>query len=146
MTQEKFQEFVIESLKSIDSRLRNVENDMSNMKVDIGWIKGKMEGRTEGRGWILSIFSVCTAIAAAIIALIALFGFVGCDDMQMQDGMHDLTGAPSGMVLIPAGEVTIGAPLGYSTLRVSSPAKINSKAHPQHTESRLSYYPSRLCC
>ena len=43
----------------------------------------------------------------AFIVLLALFS-VSCDDMQVVDIMSDLSGAPYGMVLIPAGEVSIG--------------------------------------
>ena len=43
------------------------------------------------------------------IVLLALFS-VSCDDMQVVDIMSDLSGAPYGMVLIPGGEATIGAP------------------------------------
>lgn len=53
-----------------------------------------------------------------LIALLALIGFVlaGCDDMQMQNVITDLpTGAPAGMVLIPAGEALLGAPIGTLT-------------------------------
>ena len=45
----------------------------------------------------------------AFIVLLALFS-VSCDDMQVVDIMSDLSGAPYGMVLIPGGEATIGAP------------------------------------
>ena len=40
--------------------------------------------------------------------LILFLIFTACNEMQMQDVIHDLTGAPEGMVLIPAGEVSIG--------------------------------------
>ena len=44
-----------------------------------------------------------------ITVLFLLLTLTACDDMQMQDVMHDLTGAPEGMVLIPAGEVLMAA-------------------------------------
>ena len=65
MTQEQFQVIVLESMNSL-------RTEIADMKNDIGWIKGKLEGRTEGRAWILSILTTGTAIAAMIIALIAL--------------------------------------------------------------------------
>ena len=43
----------------------------------------------------------------AFIVLLALI-VVSCDDMQVVDMMSDLSGAPDDMVLIPAGEVSIG--------------------------------------
>lgn len=42
------------------------------------------------------------------LLLILLLSVSGCDEVQLEDVLTDLQGAPEGMTLIPAGEVTIG--------------------------------------
>ena len=65
MTIDDLHNIIIDRLDGIDTRLRSVETDVS-------WIKGKLEGRSERRGWVFNIVTTCAAIAAVIIALIAL--------------------------------------------------------------------------
>ena len=54
----------------MDTRLRSVETDCVIKKRL--WIKGKLEGRGERRGWVFNIVTASAAIAAVIVALIAL--------------------------------------------------------------------------
>ncbi|RKU12045.1 hypothetical protein C6501_11675 [Candidatus Poribacteria bacterium] len=50
----------------------NVKSKLDLCKRDVGWIKGKLEGKQEGSNKILSVLPLCTAVGAAVIALIAL--------------------------------------------------------------------------
>ena len=56
----------------IDSRFDGIDSRFRNVETDVSWIKGKLEGRSERRGWVFNIVTACAAIAAVIVALIAL--------------------------------------------------------------------------
>ena len=60
-------------LDSLDTRLDSLDARVGGMERDVGWIKGKLEGKQEGSSRILSIFTAGAAIVAVVIALIALF-------------------------------------------------------------------------
>ena len=83
MADQDFRERVLESLARIESqarennarlekRLDSLDTRVGTLERDVGWIKGKLEGKQEGTGKVLTVLTVCTAVGAAIIALIAL--------------------------------------------------------------------------
>lgn len=47
-----------------------LRTDITTMKPDIAWIKGKLEGRAETRHVILTTISIVAAIAAVIVAIL----------------------------------------------------------------------------
>ena len=95
MTGQNFQDRIFEVLSGIESRLEkrleaiegqrekdnerlekrldSMETHVAQLRPDVGWIKGKLEGKQESSGKILTVFTTGAAIAAVIIALIALF-------------------------------------------------------------------------
>ncbi len=50
--------------------LEILRTDITTMKADIPWIKGKLEGRAETRHVILTTISVVAAIAAVVVAIL----------------------------------------------------------------------------
>ena len=83
MSDQDFRERVLESLSRIEAqarennarvekRLDSLDARVGTLERDVGWIKGKLEGKQEGSSKVLSVLTVCTAVGAAIIALIAL--------------------------------------------------------------------------
>ena len=83
MADQDFRERVLETLSRIEiqarenntrleKRLDSLDTRVGTLERDVGWIKGKLEGKQEGSHKILTVLSVCTAVGAAIIALIAL--------------------------------------------------------------------------
>ncbi len=63
MNQDKFEEMVVSTLESVRA-------DLSNIKSDISWVKGKLEGRAETRHVILTAISIIVAICAVVIAIL----------------------------------------------------------------------------
>ncbi len=57
----------------LEKRLDAMETHVAQMRQDVGWVKGKLEGKQEGSGRMLTVFTTGAAIAAVVIALIALF-------------------------------------------------------------------------
>ena len=57
----------------LEKRLDSMEIHVAQLRQDVSWVKGKLEGKQEGSGKILTVFTTGAAIAAVIIALIALF-------------------------------------------------------------------------
>ena len=53
-----------------EQMLETLRTDITTMKSDIAWIKGKLEGRAETRHVILTTISVVAAIAAVIVAIL----------------------------------------------------------------------------
>lgn len=49
--------------------IKNLREDMTGMKSDIAWIKGKLEGRSEVRHLFLTGISIVIAISAVIVAV-----------------------------------------------------------------------------
>ena len=62
-----------ENSDRLEKRLETIGTRAGGVERDVGWIKGKLEGKQESSGRILVVFSTGAAIAAVIIALIALF-------------------------------------------------------------------------
>ena len=46
-----------------------LRQDITTMKTDIAWIKGKLEGRAETRHIVLTGISIFVAIAAVLVAI-----------------------------------------------------------------------------
>ena len=63
MNQDKFEEMVVFTLESVRA-------DISNIKSDISWVKGKLEGRAETRHVILTAISIIVAICAVVVAIL----------------------------------------------------------------------------
>ena len=57
----------------LEKHLDSLDTSVGTMVHDVRWIKGKLEGKQEGSGKMLTVFTTGAAIAAVIIALIALF-------------------------------------------------------------------------
>ena len=72
MSDQGFRERVLESLSRIETQAKENSTRLGTLERDVGWIKGKLEGSQEGSNKVLTIFPLCTAVGAAIIALIAL--------------------------------------------------------------------------
>ena len=62
-------------LDSLDTRLDSLDARVDGMERDVGWIKGKLEGKQEGSSRRLSLFIATIAMSAVaiIISLIAIF-------------------------------------------------------------------------
>lgn len=63
MNDKTLQEMIITTLEKLQS-------DVTNMKSDIAWIKGKLEGRAETRHVVLTGISIFVAIGAVIVAIL----------------------------------------------------------------------------
>lgn len=63
MSQDKFEEMVVSTLESVRA-------DISNIKSDISWVKGQLEGRAETRHVILTAISIVVAICAVVVAIL----------------------------------------------------------------------------
>ena len=72
MSDQDFRERALESLSRIETQARENSTRLGSLERDVGWIKGKLEGNQEGSNKILTALTVCTAVGAAIIALVAL--------------------------------------------------------------------------
>ena len=82
MADQDFRERVLETLSRIETqarenntrlekRLDSLDTRVGTLERDVGWIKGKLEGKQKVGNKILTVLTVCTAVGAAIIALIA---------------------------------------------------------------------------
>lgn len=60
---DKIQEIIINTFDKL-------QTDVTDIKTDIGWIKGKLEGRSETRHVVLTGISICVAIAAVVVAIL----------------------------------------------------------------------------
>lgn len=60
-------------LDGIDKRLDDIDTRLRAVETDVAWIKGKFEGRQEGRANVWQLITTATAVGAVVIALIALF-------------------------------------------------------------------------
>ncbi|MDE0085683.1 MAG: hypothetical protein OXU23_08245 [Candidatus Poribacteria bacterium] len=72
MSGQVFRERVLDALSRIEAQTKENSTRLGTLERDVGWIKGKLEGSQEGSNKILNVLTVCTAVGAAITALIAL--------------------------------------------------------------------------
>ena len=84
MTDQEFREMLFTALGEIkaqrrednerlEKRLDVLETHVVQVRQEVGWIKGKLEGKQEINAKILPICSAGAAVGALILALIALF-------------------------------------------------------------------------
>ena len=57
----------------LEKRLDSLDNRLGTVEHDVGWIKGKLEGKQESNGKVLNVSILGASTVAIIIALIALF-------------------------------------------------------------------------
>ena len=62
-----------ENNERLEKRLDSMDTSVAQLRQDVGWVKGKLEGKQGGSGRMLTVFTTGAAIAAVILALIALF-------------------------------------------------------------------------
>ena len=72
MTLDDLHNIIIDRFDGIDKRFDGMDTRLRSVETDVSWIKGKLEGRGERRGWVFNIVTASAAIAAVIVALIAL--------------------------------------------------------------------------
>ena len=72
MTIDDLHNIIIDRFDAIGKRFDGFDTRLRSVETDVSWIKGKLEGRSERRGWVFNIVTACAAIAAVIVALIAL--------------------------------------------------------------------------
>ena len=72
MSDQDFRERVLEALSRLEAQAKENSTRLGVLERDVGWIKGKLEGKQEDISKALSVLPLCTAVGAAIIALIAL--------------------------------------------------------------------------
>ena len=72
MSDQDFRERVLEALSRIEAQAKENSTCLGVLERDVGWIKGKLEGKQEYISKALSVLPLCMAVGAAIIALIAL--------------------------------------------------------------------------
>ena len=84
MADQDFRERVLEALSRLELQVRensarlekrfdSLDACVGTLERDVGQIKRKLEGKQEGSSKVLTVLTVCTAVGAAIIALVALF-------------------------------------------------------------------------
>ena len=66
---EKLHEDIARLREETRADIVKLREDMTGMKSDISWIKGKLEGRSEVRHLFLTGISIVIAISAFIVAV-----------------------------------------------------------------------------
>lgn len=66
----RFEEIVLAALKNIRQDIADLRKNVSTLKTDVGWIKGKFEGRAETRHVAITAISIAVAIAAVVVAIL----------------------------------------------------------------------------
>ncbi|MDE0324947.1 MAG: hypothetical protein OXN27_13620 [Candidatus Poribacteria bacterium] len=57
----------------LGKRLNSIETNVSQLRKDVGWIKGKLESKQESKDKMLNVSILGASTVAIIISLIALF-------------------------------------------------------------------------
>ena len=70
MHENRYEEIIVSSLNQMQQEISSLRLDVLNMKADVGWIKGKLEGRAETRHLVLTVISIAAAIGAVIVAIV----------------------------------------------------------------------------
>lgn len=71
-TKDVVQETITRNLDNLQTDVKILQTDVTNIREDIGWIKGKLEGGLETKHIILTAISAVAAIAAVIVAIAAI--------------------------------------------------------------------------
>ncbi len=66
----RFEEMVLSTLNELRQDFKDFRQDVSTLKTDVGWIKGKLEGRAETRHVVLTGISIIVAICAVVVAIL----------------------------------------------------------------------------
>ena len=73
MNQDRFEEMVMPRLDKLREEVSTINSDIaadiSNIKSDIAWMKGKLEGRAETRHVVLTAISIFIAICVVVVAI-----------------------------------------------------------------------------
>lgn len=72
MDNQEFQNLVLKWMERVDDRIERVENRLGSLEQDVGWIKGKMEGRSESS----LAHRANIAIAISIVGIGSLIGLI----------------------------------------------------------------------
>ena len=64
----KIEEMLISTINGLREEFKELRQDVSTIKTDVAWMKGKLEGRAETRHVVLTGISIAVAIAAVILA------------------------------------------------------------------------------
>ena len=62
-----------EDNERLEKRLNSTDTTIAQLKQDVSWVKGNLEGKQESDDKVLNVCILGTSTVAIIIALIALF-------------------------------------------------------------------------
>ena len=66
MSDQDFRERVLESLSRLETQGQENSRRLGTLEHDVGWIKGKLEGKQEGTNKALNVISLCTSVGAMV--------------------------------------------------------------------------------
>ena len=67
---EDFQGMLISTIQELREEFKEFRQDVSTIKTDVAWMKGKLEGRSEVRHVVLTGISIFVAICAVVVAIL----------------------------------------------------------------------------
>ena len=67
---EDFQGIFISTIQELREEFKELRQDVSTIKTDVAWMKGKLEGRAEVRHVVLTGISIFVAICAVVVAIL----------------------------------------------------------------------------
>ena len=67
---QNFEEILISTLNNLREDVSGMRQEISNIKTDLAWVKGKLEGRAETRHVVLTAISIFIAICAVVVAIV----------------------------------------------------------------------------
>ena len=68
MNQNKFEELLISTIQELRDEFKELRQDVSTIKTDVAWMKGKLEGRADVKHIVLTGISIFVAICAVVVA------------------------------------------------------------------------------
>ena len=72
MDTQEFRKLVLSWMERVDARLERVNDRLGSLEQDVGWIKGKMEGRSELASTHRANLAIGISIVVGIGSLIGL--------------------------------------------------------------------------